>query len=519
MNRVWLGVDIGTQGVRVAAHTTDGTLVAEARAERPPRTPARGAMVHDPELDWWGGSCEALRTVAARVPVDSIAGIGLAGLFPAVCLIDGDGAALGEAILYGDSRAAEEVAMVGELLGSTLTGDEVAPRLVWLRRHAAGRFRRARLAIGPAGYVALRLTGVASLDPHSAVRWGGIANTARDGWDVEAVERIGLSVDLLPPLRRPHDVVGYVTSAAARLTGLPSGVAVVTGATDTFAQLLGDGVSRAGDAMIYYGSSGTLLLCTADMEAAAVTPSAFAPESPYRLAAYALNSGSFLEQARSEIFGGTPYRELDAAAASRLPGADGLFVVPHVSGRLMPHSEPEARAAIVGLQLHHERSHLWRALLESFGYVLIEARRALDREVTSVMAAGGGAASRIWRQIISDMTGWRQDVAPPGGSARGAAFLAAYGLGEVTTFADVHDRWLAGQPAADQARPTEPDPSAAARYQDLFEQWRRIDRDLAGLLRPGATGPADGELAAAHRAADGELDEPAVAQAAIGRDR
>ena len=81
VSRCWIGVDIGTQGVRAVAVGEDGTVLARAAAERPPRFPSPGAMVHDPELDWWGGSCEALRAVTAAIADRRIDGVGLASLF------------------------------------------------------------------------------------------------------------------------------------------------------------------------------------------------------------------------------------------------------------------------------------------------------------------------------------------------------------------------------------------------------------------------------------------------------
>jgi xylulokinase len=487
MSTIWIGIDVGTQGVRAAAYTDDGRLLAEGSAVRPPRSPAFGYMTHDPELDWWGGTREALSPVLSAVDPGRIGGIGIAGLFPAVCLVDDAGQVTVEGILYGDGRAQSLVRPISDQLGVALNGDEVVPRLVWLQRNAPQLVRRSRLALGPTGYVAFRLTGVASIDPHSAVRWGGIVDGSRTGWDEAAIRALGLPLGLLPPIRRPHEVVGTVTAEAARDTGLPVGVPVVVGATDTLAQLLGDGVIRAGEAMVYYGSSGTLLVCTADLERAVNDPATFAPDRPYRLSAYALNLGSFLEHVRDRVFGGASYASLDAEAAEVPPGAAGLFVIPYVSGKVLPQHQANARGAIIGLDLRHGRAELWRAMLESFGYLLLEARQRLEDEVASVVAAGGGASSRVWRQIVSDMTGWPQEIAAPGGSARGAAFLAAYGRGAVDSFRDMEGRWLSEWRARQATARSIPDAAAVERYRRLFERWVACEGAVTALVEQVAT--------------------------------
>ena len=60
------------------------------------------------------------------------------------------------------------------------------------------------------------------------------------------------------------------------------------------------------------------------------------------------------------------------------PGANGIFVLPFASGRLMPDPDPDVRAAIVGLRLDHDRADIWRAILESFGWMLMDGLRRLD---------------------------------------------------------------------------------------------------------------------------------------------
>ncbi len=476
---VWLGIDVGTQGVRVGAYESNGTEVAFGEAKRPPRQPVPRAMIHDPEADWWHGARDALRPVLGQTAKRRIDGIGLAGLFPAVCLVDDSGEALGSGILYGDGRAANEVMTVQRRLGVTLTGDEVSPRLLWLRHESPAAYGRARLALGPTGFIGFRLTGVASIDPHSAVRWGGIVDIERRRWDSASLRKLDIDEGLLPPIRRPHDQIGVVSAEAARATGLRPGIPVVAGTTDSMAAMLGDGAVRRGDAMIYYGSSGTLLICTVDFEEAIEDVAKFGPNAPYRLSAYALDSGRFLEKVRSALCAEESFKILDQEAARRPPGANGISVFPHVSGQLMPHARPGARGAVTGMSLSHVRGDLWRAMLESFGFILMQAQPSLAEGVQSVTAAGGGAFSGVWRSIISDMTGWTQRLAPYGGSARGAAFLAAYGLGGVQSFNAINDLWLAGGRNRPQ---TLPNAKKHAQYSELFVSWARLDDALSNSV-------------------------------------
>jgi hypothetical protein len=236
----------------------------------------------------------------------------------------------------------------------------------------------------------------------------------------------------------PAEVVGPVSDEGAARTGLPRDVPVVMGATDSFCQLLGVGVSRPGDALVYYGSTGTLMVPTVDLARAVGDGAAFGEDAPYRLAAYLRSCGTFLDHLREVVLGRSPLAELDELASDVPPGSDGLLALPWLAAT--EEEGASSAGALVGLTLAHGRGHLWRAALEAFGYVLMEARDRLDAPLGHVVAAGGGSASATWRSIVTDQTGWSQTVAPEGGAARGAAFLAALGTGAVVVILAV--LWL-----------------------------------------------------------------------------
>jgi xylulokinase len=479
------------------AFGSDGSLVAEGKAMRPPRSSQPGEMVHHAEDDWWSGTREAIGQLVGRMGHRSIDGIGIAGLFPAVVLLDHDGRPLTDGILYGDVRATDEAQFVADRLGIELTGDEVTPRLLWTRDREPERFARAERALGPAGYVGFRLTGEGSIDPHSATRWGGISNRTGRDWNRDAVERLELPVSVLPAIKHPDQVIGGITARAARETGLPEGVPVVAGTTDSLAALVGNGVTRPGEAMIYYGSTGTLLVVESDLTTAISGGPTTGFASPYVLAAYSLNSGTLLEHVRRNVFGREDYERLDLEAAASPPGAGGLFVIPAGVGRFPSSSDSARRTTMFGLGAEGGRGAIWRALLESFGYVIRRAGGSATNWIGPTTAAGGGARSRMWLQVVSDITNQPQIVRSEGGSARGAAFLAAYGTGELGADGGVRaalDAWT--KPLTDVV--IRPDPDAHAVYDALMTQWTELcelsPRVPAGRARADLTIDPAGRL-------------------------
>ncbi len=480
MGSVFIGIDVGTLDVHGILISMTGKLVAHQHRAIAVRSPFPGYAEHEPEQDWWNNLCSITQQLlhTSGIEPQAVAGIGLAGLFPVTCALDEQGSPVGPAILYSDSRAEQEVDEVSRICGQPLTGDEVIPNLLWLARHRPLTFARVKTVLSATGYLVYRLTGQATLDPHNACRFGGVVNSTRTGWELEKVAALGLPPDILPQIAATTKVIGTVTRQAASFTGLVEGTPVITGTTDTLATLVGNGVLELGEAMIYYGSTGTLSIVTVPLEDAFHQPALFAPDAPYQLAVYLIGSGAMLQWALDLITAcaqapenrDTLFRRLDMAAADVEPGAGGIFVLPYLAGRYYPQPDGAVRGQIIGLSLHHQAAHIWRALLEAPGYVLAtRLQESLPHPIRRLVASGGGARSETWRRIISDMTGLAQHYLPSGSGAMGAAALAALGTGHVSDLKAIREMWLQDE------RVTEPDPAQVAMYRELLPRWQALD--------------------------------------------
>jgi xylulokinase len=124
---------------------------------------------------------------------------------------------------------------------------------------------------------------------------------------------------------------------------------------------------------------------------------------------------------------------MNAAAAASPPGAEGLLFLPYLVGERSPHMDPTARGAFFGLTLRHGRGDLVRAVLEGATFACYDAYGVLAElgvEAQSVILAGGGARSPLWRQIVADVFGLEVRPLLTGEqSALGAVLLAGGGAG------------------------------------------------------------------------------------------
>jgi xylulokinase len=493
--RSFLGLDIGTLGVKGVIVSVDGEIVARARLDHGVSHPQPGWAEQDAEARWWGDGASVIRELLATpgVDPDRIAAIGVCGLTPCLCLVDADGRPLRPAILYSDNRALTQLAHVQAILGLPLTAQAVTPKWAWLAEHEPEVARRTRWVLSSHNTVVHRLTGIASMDYDTASIVGGVFDARRKTWNSAACAALGLDVALLPPLRAATDVVGGVTLAAAQTTGLRPGTPVIAGTGDTFPTIVGCGAVAPGDAMISFGTTGLLTLTTRPLETAAAGPH-FEAEAEGGAVAWAANvlaCGRLLAWYR-EAFGAAlvgaglapasaassapDFAYLDRCAATIPAGSEGLVALPHLMGRRTPTPDPHARGVLFGLTPAHTAAHVYRALLESFGYAVRQGFDPIRPRVRRVIATAGGAASPLWRRIVADILDTPIEYHPRASGALGIAFLAAYASGLVGSFESICNDWLADPEL------TVPDAATRQCYDDLHRLYCHLDGSLSSAF-------------------------------------
>ncbi len=492
-----LGLDIGTTStIGIVVDDQGATLAVESRPVSFHSDHANWAE-EDAE-QWWanaGAICRALLAKAGIAPAD-IAAIGVTGMLPAVILLDDAGRPLRRSIQQNDARATAELdhyrRTMGEaeflrLTGTGYSQQLVGPKLMWLRAHERDVFARARHVLGASDYITWRLSGALQVEHNWALE-SGFVNIATGAYDPSLLALAGIDADLLPPIRKSHDIVGSLTAAAAAHTGLLPGTPVVAGCADHVASAFVCGASGNGDLVIKFGGAGDILL-SADQPVADrrlfvdyhIVPGLYFPNGC--MAA----SGTFLnwivanwaggEQAAARAAGLSIHQWLDRKAAEVTADNDLLFL-PYVLGEKTPLMDPHARGTLVGLGLHHDLRHVWRAALEGvvFGFRHhVDVFGECGLRVARVFAADGGAASDLWLQIAADALGrpvTRIDRHP--GSCLGAAFVAGMGVGVLKDWSAI-GRYVA------QGRVFTPIPANQAALEVKYGLWRDTYRRLQSL--------------------------------------
>jgi xylulokinase len=469
---MFIGLDLGTSGVKGVVIDEGQTLLAEATAPLTVQRPAAGWSEQAPS-DWIAAAEAVMDALAARIDMGAVRGLGLSGHMHGATLLDASDAVLRPCILWNDTRAhAEAAEMDGDPMFRRISGNIVfagftAPKLAWVARHEPDVFARVARVLLPKDYLRLWLTGEAVAEMSDAAGTAWLDTGARD-WSDELLAATGLTRDHMPRLVEGSDVSGTVRADLARRWGLRPDVAVAGGGGDNAATAIGMGVVRGGQAFVSLGTSGVLFAANDRYSPDAATAvHSFCHALPGRwhqmgVILAATDALNWL----GRLLGDSPAALTGALGPLQAPGRT-LFL-PYLGGERTPINRATARGAFVGLEHATDRAAATRAVLEGVTFALTDCRDALaatGTRIDGVIASGGGSRSDYWLGAIAAALGVPVTLPVAGdfGAAFGAArlgLMAATGAGPE----------IAAPPAA--ARVIEPDPALTDAFSAAHARYR-----------------------------------------------
>jgi xylulokinase len=490
---LFIGVDIGTQGVKAAAYDEEGRCLAEAFRKSDLLRPSPGVVEEDPELQV-RSTCEVIAE-CAEAAKGRVAGIAIDGQMAGVIGIGSDGRNVTPYDSWLDTRCAPWIERMQRAAGPEIVrraggppSFNHGPKILWWKHERPADYARIRAFVQPGGYAAMRLCG---LDGSSAfidasyLHFSGFADSRLPAWDGEMCRRFDIDPAVLPRIVASHEIPGTLTPGMAGECGLPAGTPLVAGCGDTAASFLSCGATAPGVCVDVAGTASVFAATTPDFRAdeAAMVLSCGRSAVPglWHPYAYINGGGMNLDWFREQIAGALgaagrapgeaapDFERLNAMAAAVEPADNDPIFVPHLGGRVSP-SQPHLRGAWVGLSWNHGPGHLYRAVLEGVALEYGIYLRALESlygtgTVREVRVTGGGEKSAVWNRIKADTLGVPiVQVKGAGGAPRGAALLAGYGVGIIEDLNAAAGQWIA------TGTVTEPDSRRAA------VSRRRIDR-------------------------------------------
>ena len=471
---MYIGLDLGTSGLRAVLVPGGGVPVAEATATYPVSAPHPGWSEQDPD-DWIAACRRVIADLRASHPAEvaAVRAIGLSGHMHGAVMLDASHRPIRPCILWNDTRAhGEATALDADPRFRALTGNIVfpgftAPKLVWTARHESQAFARLACVMLPKDFVTLWLTGHRVTDMSDAAGSAWLDTGAR-AWAPELVAAGGIEPAHLPALAEGCDPIGTLRPTLAAELGLPDGITVVAGGADNAVAACGIGAIREGDGFVSLGTSGVLLAARdryrPDPATAVHTFCHAIPDRWYQMGVILAATDSLNWLAR--ITGQAP--EALSANLGTASGPSSVLFLPYLSGERTPHNDPAPRGTLLGLSGSHDASDLARAVMEGVAFALADslaALRATGASLPSAMAIGGGSRSRFWVETLAHTLDLPLELPASGdfGAAVGAARLAMIGDGATI------DETLVKPPVVETVMP---DPALTPAYTEAHDAFR-----------------------------------------------
>jgi sugar (pentulose or hexulose) kinase len=424
---VWLGIDLGTQSVRVLAVDDSGKILGSGSHKLTSRR--EGPRHEQHSDDWWNAVVAAARAALKNLPAEAIQGLAVDGTSGTLLLVDSANRALTPSLMYDDGRAIEETKRVNAI-GATVWAEMGynrmqpswgLPKLLWLLREHPGVAPDTQLA-HQSDFINRRLVGrPVATDTSNALKTG--VDLIRQEWPGAIFDQLGIPGSILPGVVRPGVSLGTVCAKAAAETGIPEGTPVIAGMTDGCAAQIGAGALRPGS---WNSVLGTTLVLKGVSPGLIRDPLGvvYSHRSP---------DGNWLPGGASSVGAGIlgkyfPDRDLEPLNQKVAGHESEVVIYPlPAKGERFPFQAARAEGFMLGTP--GGEIELYAALLQGVGYVERLCFDYLDLLGAPIdgdlLLTGGGSKSRAWCQFRADILGRTVSLPENAESVLGMAILAA----------------------------------------------------------------------------------------------
>jgi len=270
------GIDLGTTGIRGMVTDSEGNIIINVQEVIPRKALYEGcdnlsADWHEQNPKSW---LESFYRVLTKI-VSKLKELGYSpGDIKAVCTdstsgtilaVDESDRILSSAIMYNDLRSQAETKRIQPVaeefsrkIGYKFNASFSLPKILWIKQNAPMIFKRTHKFLHANDF----LVGLLSDEFFHS----DSSNCLKTGYDFidnkwpDFIQELGVPLEKLPEVVPSGRVVAKTSKKLEELTGFPSDISIVSGATDSTMALIASGASNYGD---IFSSLGTTLVTRA----------------------------------------------------------------------------------------------------------------------------------------------------------------------------------------------------------------------------------------------------------------
>lgn len=477
---MYLGIDLGTSGVKVIILNEQDRLMAQASS---PLTVSRPAPLFSEQnpTDWWVATCNAIEELKSKhtALLRSVKAIGLSGQMHGATLLDSNNNIIRPAILWNDGRSAAQCAELEkrEPSSRSITGNIAmpgftAPKLMWLKHHEPENFAKVAKVLLPKDYLRFLMTGVFASDmsDSAGTLWLDVEKRA---WSEKMLAATELTEQHMPTLFEGTQITGNLTAEIATTWGMQQ-VPVVAGGGDNAAGAAGVGVVTPNQAFLSLGTSGVYFVANEEYlpnPDGAVHTFCHCIENTWHQMSVVLSAASCLSWVTKLTGFENEGALLEQVSKCDFSKPSSVIFLPYLTGERTPHNNPNAKGVFFGLDSDTDAATLGRAVLEGVAFAFADGQQVLvdaGARIDDVTVIGGGAKSPLWGKIIASVL--QRPLIYREGSEVGPAFGAA-------RLARIGVEQLAVQKVCVKGKVTQtiqPDPTMQTFYEQQYATYKAL---------------------------------------------
>lgn len=494
MKDAFIGIDLGTSSVKLSLVDIDKNTMGRATRSYGLRIGKGGEAVQNPQ-DWFDSVMDGMEEIVSNSQGVAVKGIGLTGQWSGTVPVDRNGDALGDAIIWMDTRGSKEIEELTSGFPSisgyradklvrwlrktggapTHSGKDSLAHILYIKRNDPNLYEKTFKFLEPKDYIAAKLTGnfKGSWD-NLALLWSTDNRDANNvTYDDGLLAMSGILREKLPEAVKPTEVVGTLKAEVAKRLGVED-VKVVSGCGDVACSLIGSGCTDDFRSLIYMGTSSWITAHVPFKKTDLFHNIASLPSGipgRYFIAAEQENACNSMEFVSSllGISGEDKYSVIENMASSSQPGSRGLMFLPWLFGERAPVEDPYIRGGFYNLSLENKKEDVIRSVMEGVAlnskWLLGTVEKFTGKRINELYMSGGGALSPLRASVFANVLGRDIRVVndPRYSTVNGAAMMAAVGLGKLK-FYDLRDL---GAPFVDY----HPDMELNSIYEDEFKRF------------------------------------------------
>lgn len=417
-----LAVDVGTSSAKAILLSEAKEVLAEASSSYPTYTP-RATWIEQSCEDWWQAFVSAAHECMSKQLDVDIAAIGVSGHMSVMLPLDKTMQPLRPAITIADTRCVEETNWLNQNFADEIshaTGNIVLtaftlPKILWFKNHEKDLFEHTKIILTVKDYINYKLTGVLSAEPTDAGNTLLVDYKTRQ-WNYALMERLELPQHLFSTMHESLDVIGEVTKEAANTLGIKAETPVIAGLADMGSSTLGAGLLDESRLAITLGTAGQITQIVTQPSRELFGKFTYHPHAlpgkTYVMAS--LFTGGLGLQWFAEMLSSFTGESLEQSlervlktAETASAGSKDVLFLPFLTGRGSPSFDASLTASFRNLRREHTGAEMARAVLEGVGFSIkhcLDEMQKYHAPAKEMVLGGGGSRSKLWQQIIADVT-------------------------------------------------------------------------------------------------------------------